>query len=501
MRKLLFFIFAGLTVFSNSIHAQNDYIPPPKIWAVIIGVADYRDSKVADLKFAESDAKAYYDFLKSPAGGAVPEENIALLTSTKATRSNILKAITETYMRASNQDLVVFYFSGHGMSGEYDNNGYLLGWDSEPDNLAGTAVEMEDIKKWVDRSKAKIKLNFVDACHAGYFQTTNTKGDMTEANRQISEALLSGIAKSDAGNISFLASSAKEQSLEDDKLKSGVFTYYLLKGLSGAADLSQPNTKGFKDGIVSLAELNTYLIDAVRKQTAYKQNPTMAGTDFDKEFPLAVLKVTDKLTDIMADRNKVTTPAATTTKNNSTSTTTPNVSKTSMSDLGVAQKVGSNTVYTKDAKNYDPQASAYGASEARTEKYDPQAKAYGGIEIAMKNAACKDINHCYGHYCFINRTKTPLIIYEISGQFGFYNIPIKLAVDEKVCTQKLTVSRVRDGACIDGSDLDYTFKMQTLPDNEDEPIKYTIFTLNIEACKEKTIELSNKNVVYRTTKY
>jgi uncharacterized caspase-like protein len=50
----------------------------------------------------------------------------------------------------------------------------------------------------------------------------------------------------------------------------GVFTYYLLKGLSGEADYS-------KDNRVSLGEIIPYLSEQVRRATRNAQTPTVAG--------------------------------------------------------------------------------------------------------------------------------------------------------------------------------------------------------------------------------
>jgi hypothetical protein len=408
MRKPTTFL---LTLFFSFAKAQDGFIPQPNIYAVIVGIADYKDSKIPDLKYAEKDAKSYFDFLQTPQGGKVPDENIALLTGTKATRGNILKALNEKFLRASSQDLIIFYFSGHGISGDLGGNGYLMSWDTEFENEAGTALEMDDIQKRVEKSKAKVKLNFIDACHAGLFQTTNTKGDLSETNRQISQALLNAIANADGGTISFLASSAREQSLEDDKLGGGVFTHYLIKGLKGAADLSQPGTKGHKNGVVSIGEINTYISEAVKKQTNFKQNPSLAGTDFDREFPLAILTTNSTLTELMA-KNVGTTSSKGGEKN---------TAKTAVGPILIP------TTSTNENEN-------------DTRNYDPQAKAYGAAITTLATKACRDANlYWYGNYCFINRTGKPLVIYSINGYYN-YNTPIVLAVDEKICSYKLWVS-------------------------------------------------------------
>jgi len=59
----------------------------------------------------------------------------------------------------------------------------------------------------------------------------------------------------------------------------GVFTYFLIEGLRGAADYS-------RDGRVSLGELIPYLSENVRRETQSAQSPTVAGK-FDPAMSIA----------------------------------------------------------------------------------------------------------------------------------------------------------------------------------------------------------------------
>lgn len=260
----------------------------PKIYAVIVGISDYKDPDIPDLKYAEKDALAFYDFLRSKNVGSVPEENIALLTGTKATRSNILAQVIDKFTRSNKEDLVIFYFSGHGRAGELENMGYLLNYDTENDNAAGSSVSMDDVKTRIDKCQAKMKLSYIDACHAGLFKSMS-KGSMVEENKIIISSYLEGVARANAGNISFLASYATQQSVEDDKLGHGVFTYYLLKGLRGAADIEEDGAEGYNNGIITSGELASYLTHNIQLATKFKQRPTIEG-DKDGLFPLSVLR-------------------------------------------------------------------------------------------------------------------------------------------------------------------------------------------------------------------
>src|SRR6185503_5195657 len=92
MEKTLFLI-AFILFFKTSLFAQNSKTREPQIYAVVVGISSYRDDNIPGLNFADKDAIAFADFLKTPNAGAVPDQNIALLTNEKATRSNIIKEL------------------------------------------------------------------------------------------------------------------------------------------------------------------------------------------------------------------------------------------------------------------------------------------------------------------------------------------------------------------------------------------------------------------------
>ena len=71
------------------------------------------------------------------------------------------------------------------------------------------------------------------------------------------------------------ASGPNEPSLEWDHHKHGVFTFYLLQGMSGEADQQYGN----RDGKVSIVELNEYISNNVTKTTNDRQRHHISGQD------------------------------------------------------------------------------------------------------------------------------------------------------------------------------------------------------------------------------
>jgi hypothetical protein len=262
------------------------HVAKPQGWAVIIGISNYQHAagKFPELRYAASDAKEYYDFLRTPEGGGISPERILCLENEKATLENIKYAFFEFLKQPLEEDYVLIYFSGHGTP-EEDNpeNMYLLAYDSRPDRLASTAFPMWDIDTAFSRHiKSKKVLMFADACHSA-----GIVGDiaMRSINRKnLVNQYLIDVAKTKKGRAVLTASEAGELSQESKKWGGGhgVFSYFLLNGLRGEADVND-------DNIVTLGEVTDFVSENVRRATKNTQHPDTGGT-FDREFPLASIQ-------------------------------------------------------------------------------------------------------------------------------------------------------------------------------------------------------------------
>ena len=80
----------------------------------------------------------------------------------------------------------------------------------------------------------------------------------------------------------FTASASGEVSQEFPEMAHGVFTYYLLEGMEGKADLNNDYT-------VTINELMQYVEEQVKRKTHGSQNPTRSQTAYDKEMTISIL--------------------------------------------------------------------------------------------------------------------------------------------------------------------------------------------------------------------
>ena len=254
----------------------------PTLWAVVVGVSRYQDEQL-NLRYADRDARAFYDFLRTPAGGGLDDEHIVLLTNEQATHDQILGRLTNFLRQAQEEDAVILFLACHGVIDAYGEL-YFLGHNSDQDNLIGTAVAQDDLMKVVGRViKAQKKVLYIDACHSGEFGMSPTLA-MRDDRARLTNKLVLKIAEADPSLAIFSASGGSEFSREDQRWGGGhgVFTYYLLKGLRGEA-----NADG--NDMVTIGELEDYLRREVGRATDNKQRPEVKGWR-KAEFPLSVVK-------------------------------------------------------------------------------------------------------------------------------------------------------------------------------------------------------------------
>ncbi|MGF1534513.1 MAG: tetratricopeptide repeat protein [Bernardetiaceae bacterium] len=240
----------------------------PRVWAMIVGVAAYTHAR--SLRYSDDDAYRMYAFLKSPEGGALPESQISLLIDENATRQNILQQMQALFAKAARNDLVMLYFSGHGLPGSFvpfDYNG-----------APQTLLPHQEIQRIFRQTQARNRLCIADACHSGSLDKGEKSGNITELTNRYYDALL----ESDGGMALLMSSKAEENSIEYQGLRQGVFSHFLIRGLGGEADTDH-------DGVIRITELYRFVQARTKAYTGYRQNPELHGI-YDQRMPIAVVR-------------------------------------------------------------------------------------------------------------------------------------------------------------------------------------------------------------------
>ena len=260
-------------------------------WAVVIGVGNYESKSVPKLRFTESDADAMYRLLTTQAG--YPREQVLLLTDKapeKPTLENFRLALGDFLARkTSREDMVLIYYAGHGApeadaaSTETDGLAkYLIPRNVRPESLRSTALPMDEIPGILSRIPAERVVLLLDTSYGG---TAGGRSFAPSSSRprNLSDQFLERLTKT-RGRLVITASRPNEVALEPADLGHGLFTYYLLEGLSGKADKNA-------DGMVTVSELYPYLEDQVERKSraaGSRQRPVMKG-EIEGTLPLSHL--------------------------------------------------------------------------------------------------------------------------------------------------------------------------------------------------------------------
>jgi len=148
----------GLTRTSDLSHHSGKV---GKFKALIIGINEYKDAKVPDLKTAVNDSREIAKILKKKYGFT-----IKTLFNGKATKKAIYNALRDIAYNADENDSVLIYYAGHG---DLDRQ-YNDGWWIPSDARAGDPVTYLDnvqVQKAMRSMKARHVLLISDSCYSG----------------------------------------------------------------------------------------------------------------------------------------------------------------------------------------------------------------------------------------------------------------------------------------------------------------------------------------------
>jgi len=241
--------FAGIysLVLLSFVLFASSFASAATVYAVVVGVS-VNDANRHNLKYADDDARTYYDYLVK-ANPSAPLSNFTLLVDRQATRESILAALRQQFSKAKANDRVILFFSGHGAEG------VLVPYDISSSGFLYHSA----IKTIFKNSKASLKMCILDACFSGSFGKPKTDAPAKTNNTSNTTEV-----------IMFLSSRQNESSGEFGILANGVFTHYLVEGLNGKADLN-------KDKYITVKELYSFVREEVTEFTKDKQTPVIFG--------------------------------------------------------------------------------------------------------------------------------------------------------------------------------------------------------------------------------
>lgn len=233
--------------------------PQNATYLLAVGIDSYRDAPPAEGAAADAERvdRMFADTFH------VPDAHRRVLLGDRATKSDIDKGLRWLASRAKKGSRVVVYFSGHGAPDPAKGTPYIVPYDGDPDDLAGTAIPLAHVHAQLGKTGAREALLVVDACFSGQGErSVIAKGARPlRPYTEIEPAVRV---------VQLAAATGTEIASATETGDGGVFTHYLLEALGrGAADVDG-------DGQITLSELETWMVPRVTtaaKRRKRKQTP------------------------------------------------------------------------------------------------------------------------------------------------------------------------------------------------------------------------------------
>jgi hypothetical protein len=234
--------------------------------AIIIGIQNYKRLGKAD--FANLDAEKFAEYAHRALG--IPKSRIKTLTDADADQAALLKTFRNWLPLQITKDKtnVFVFYSGHGLPSADGKSLFLLPYGVDHDLLDETAVDQRKIIAAIQAAKPKSVTMFIDSCYSGLSKS----GDVLLAGAKPVSMKNTDIGYPPDFTV-MTASSPDQISSASTDLQHGIFSFYLMKGMEGGADLD-------KDGKITVGEMHKFLMDNVPRQAMEmnrKQEPQLIG--------------------------------------------------------------------------------------------------------------------------------------------------------------------------------------------------------------------------------
>ncbi|MBU2913846.1 caspase family protein [Reichenbachiella agariperforans] len=245
---------------------------------VTIGINTYKNP-ILNLNYAKEDAEGFQDLIKKKGKELYDELVYYPLYDEEASKENILSLLDQVADRAKPEDVLLFYYAGHGSTVEGDF--YFIPTENvrlyDQKKLKSHAIYAGEIQQKLANIAALKQMVVLDACQSG------SSTQLLASRGAEEEKALAQLSRSTGVHI--LAASGSEQyATEFAELGHGLFTYVLLEALQGKAD-GAPH-----DGKVTIYELKSYLDDQVPEYSIqFKGKPQFPVTySRGQDFPIVV---------------------------------------------------------------------------------------------------------------------------------------------------------------------------------------------------------------------
>jgi len=226
---------------------RTGLLKQPKAVGIVIGVGRFRESGIAGVKYAARDAEVMSTYFKSI--GGIPAERVRTLVDTNALKSDLTEVLEEWLPEQVDPTTVVYIsFAGRGVVEPVTGAVSMMLFDSTATS-SGRLYSLRRLRESLTRLPIQQAVVMLDLSLG-----------LTQGNEAVDGIVpfwgQEGIGKEKIMWI--VGNRAVQEAHYYDQARHGLFTYQLLKGLGGAADLD-------KNGVILAGELCTYTKGQVLK--------------------------------------------------------------------------------------------------------------------------------------------------------------------------------------------------------------------------------------------
>jgi hypothetical protein len=226
----------------------------PNALAVVLGVETYLQAPPAT--YSAEDARTAARYFEHALG--IPARRIQLLLNEEVTLGQLHRLFGRDgwlARRVDDSTEVFVFFAGHGVSSTDSFEPYLIPADGDLNYVQQTGFPLDLMVESLAALGAGSTTVFLDACFSGI---TRDGGTLFEGSRPL---VVSPVRRELAGVSVFSAAKGTQTAASLDDQGHGLFSYYLFKGLGGAADLDS-------DSRIHAGELELYLEEMVPRAAA-----------------------------------------------------------------------------------------------------------------------------------------------------------------------------------------------------------------------------------------
>ncbi|MFZ4632914.1 MAG: caspase family protein [Saprospiraceae bacterium] len=269
----------------------------PALYAIVVGTSNYASDKL-DLTYADLDAAYFRQALQAAAPGVYADKVAITLLNTQADAPNrqgvsskaaIRQAFADLVGKAKAQDVLVVYFSGHGISYGTAENAqfYYLTKDIASENLSDPeirnnyAISSAELIKWINAIPALKQVMILDACNSGKIVE-----DLAASSKDLNSSQIRALdrMKDRTGMFILTGSAADKVSYEAGQYGQGLLTYSLLQGMSGLA-----LTEDKRVDVMTLFQYSRDRVPELAKGIRGIQTPILAFPNNGASFDIGIV--------------------------------------------------------------------------------------------------------------------------------------------------------------------------------------------------------------------